>query len=132
MLIKTKKPEPEKPKSMHAKAGNVRTPVRCTGRGELEVYQANSPGFVGTGINRYNKDGVLVLGDDGKCLRNVRVDPDGAVVVRHDQPIDVTLEEVRVNGHVTVDNTLTVDPVTVANMPDQIRIQEGLHIATTL
>jgi hypothetical protein len=87
--------------------------------------------MVGDGVNRRNKDGVLALGDDGKSLRNVRVDPDGTTVVRHDGPVDITLKEVAVHGTVTVDNTLTVNPVRVSNMPTEMKIQENLHVVQT-
>jgi hypothetical protein len=35
---------------------------------------------------------------------------------------------VTVKGSVTVENTLTVDPVVVSNMPDHIRVQEPLRV----
>ena len=121
MLIKTKLPEKTKPE----------IPLRRTSTQELMVYQVNQPRLVGDGVNRKNKDGILVLGDDGQYLRNIKVAPDGVTVVRHDGPVDVTLEEIIVQGVVTVDNTVTVEPVTVANMPDHIRIQENLHVVQT-
>jgi hypothetical protein len=95
------------------------------------VYQINESGTVGDGVNRKNKDGVLALGDDGSHLRNIKVTSDGTTVVRHDGPVDVNLDTVSVQGTVTIDNTLTVEPVTVANMPDHIRVQEGLNVVQT-
>jgi hypothetical protein len=132
MIVKAKSPTPIKPIPVCGQSGNkVVQPIRCTSGGELMVYQVNEPGTVGDGVNRKNKDGVLTLGDDGHYLRNVRVDPDGTTVVRHDGPIDVTLKELSVQGSVTVDNTLTVNPVRVSNMPDHIQIQENLHVVQT-
>jgi hypothetical protein len=87
--------------------------------------------MVGDGVNRKNKEGVLVLGDDGDHLRNIKVTPDGTTVVRHDGPVDITLKELMVHGTVSVEDTITVEPVVVANMPTEIHVQEGLHIVQT-
>jgi hypothetical protein len=106
-------------------------PIRCTAGGEVFVHQTNQPRPVGDGVNRKNKDGVLVLGDDGKQLRNVRVDPDGTTVVRHDGPVDITLKKVTVDGTVSVKDTITVEPIMVANMPTAMKIQENLHVVQT-
>jgi hypothetical protein len=129
MLIKAKSPIPTKPRPTCGQAGNkVVQPIRCTADGEVFVYQTNQPKLVGDGVNRKNKDGVLTLGDDGRHLRNVRVDPDGTTVVRHDGPVEVVPHLTEVVGIVSVDNPVTVNPVTVANMPDHIRVQEDLHV----
>ena len=120
MLIKAKSPIPSKTEPV--------VPVRCLPGGEVMVHQVNQPAPVGDGINRKNKDGVLILGDDGQYLRNVRTDPDGTVVTRVDKPIDLNMPVVTVKGSVTVENTLTVDPVTVSNMPKEIRVQEPLDV----
>jgi hypothetical protein len=95
------------------------------------VCPVNQPGMVGDSVNRRNKDGILVLGDDGNHLRNIKVTPDGTVITRVDGPIDLNLGILDVQGKVRIDNTLTVNPVTVANMPDHIRVQEGLHVTQT-
>lgn len=129
MLIKAKSPTPNKPEPIRARSiGKKLVPVRCTRSGELMVHQVNQPIQVGDGINRKNRDGVLVLGDDGQYLRNVHVDPDGTVVTRIDGPVDLNMPVVEVKGTVGVGNTLTVNPVKVSNMPEEIRIQENLHV----
>jgi hypothetical protein len=83
---------------------------------------------VGDGVNRRNKDGILILGDDGRYLRNHRVDSDGTAVVRVEKPVDINMPVVEVRGTVEVNNALTVNPVNVSNMPDQIRVQEPLRV----
>jgi hypothetical protein len=92
------------------------------------VHQVNQPVPVGDGVNRKNKDGALILGDDGRYLRNVRVDPDGTVVTRVDKPVDLNMPTVKVEGSVGIEGSVTVDPVTVTNMPEEIRVQENLHV----
>jgi hypothetical protein len=87
--------------------------------------------MVGDGVNRRNKEGNLALGDDGQYLRNVRVDPDGTTVMRHNGPIDVTLEKVKVEGTVRIDKTVECEPIVVANMPTHMQVQEGLNIVQT-
>jgi hypothetical protein len=132
MLVKTPAPTPIKPRPACGQAGNkVVQPIRCAAGGEVFVHQVNQPDPVGDGVNRKNKDGVLALGDDGQCLRNVRVDPDGTTVVRHDGPIDVTLKKVMVKGTVRIDKEVSCKPIVVANMPNEMRIQENLHIIQT-
>lgn len=132
MKIARKPLKPPKAESALARTANKKlVPVRCTSAGELMVCPVSQPGLVGHGVNRKGKDGILALGDDGQCLRNIKVDPSGATVVRHDGPIDVTLEEVSVQGTVVVDNVVTVNPVIVANMPSHMQIQENLHVVQT-
>lgn len=129
MLIKTKSPTPNKPEPIRARSiGKKLVPVRCLQGGELAVHQVNQPPSVGNGVNHKNKDGTLFLGDDGKYLRNVRVDPNGTVVTRIDEPVDLNMPVVEVEGTVSVENTLTVNPVSVSNMPEEIRVQENLHV----
>lgn len=102
MLVKKK----IKPKAIHAESGmNIVRPIHCTDSGELVVYQVNNPDPL-----------------------NVQLDPDGTVVVRDKQRTVNVEGVVKTKGTVSVDNTLTVEPVTVSNMPDKIQIQEPLHI----
>lgn len=133
MIVKAKSPIPTKPKPVCGQSsGKVVQPVRCTSAGEPMVYQVNEPGTVGDGVNSKNKQGFLVLGDDGKYLRNHRVDPDGTTVVRVDNPIDVNLPSViEVKGTVDIGNSLTVKPIMVLNVPEKVRIQEGLNVVQT-
>jgi len=132
MLIKTKKIEDltKKPEPMHGQSGFKNTvPVRCTQDGELLVYQTNNPlNKVGHGLNRKNKDGVLVLGDDGRYLRNLRVDPDGTLVTRIEKPEMPPV--LSVQGTVRIENEkLDINPVTVTNIPTEMRIaQEFLQV----
>jgi hypothetical protein len=71
------------------------------------------------------------LEDLVKFLRNIKFDIDGAILTRQEKPIDTTLKEVGVHGTVEVKNTLAMEPVTVANMPTEMKIQENLHVVQT-
>ena len=127
MIIKTKPPIPNKPESIQAQAGNKKvTPVRCTPSGELMVQTSDSLPTAGSGVNRKNKDGVLVLGDDGQALRNVRVDPDGTMIVRSEQP--VVYESTEVVRTVKLDNPVDCKPITVTNIPDHVGIKGDIGV----
>ena len=127
MIIKTKPPIPNKPQSICARAEHKKvTPVRCTSGGELMVRVADPLPTVGDGVNRKNKDGVLVLGDDGQALRNVRVDPDGTMVVRSERP--VVYESTEVVRTVKLDNPVDCKPITVTNIPDHIGIKGDIDV----
>lgn len=133
MLVKTKIPAPSKPKPVCGQSNNkVVQPIRCTPGGDVMVHQTNQPVPVGNGVNRKNKDGVLTLGDDGRYLRNYRVEPDGTTVVTVRDPVDVKLPPViEVKGTVDIGNSLTVKPIMVLNVPEEIKVQEGLNVVQT-
>jgi hypothetical protein len=96
------------------------------------VYQTNQPVPIGDGVSRTNKDGVLILGDDGQYLRNVRVLPDGTLPTQVVNPVDVNLPPViEVKGTVDIGNSLTMKPVMVLNVPEEIRVQENLNVVQT-
>jgi hypothetical protein len=98
------------PKPIHGKSNkDVVVPVRCTGEGEVLVQQVNSPD----------------LDNIEQCLYGLRTDLSGIINVRNDRPVDVVLDKVKVDGAVTV------EPVTVTNMPNSIKVQENLHIVQT-
>lgn len=98
------------PKPIHGKCDNdVVQPIRCTDAGEILVQQVNSPD----------------LEDIEQCLQGLRSDLSGVINVRNDRPVDVVLDKVKMDGAVTV------KPVTVANMPSEMKIQENLHIVQT-
>ena len=132
MLVKTEKVETsaKKPEPIHGRSGFKGTvPVRCTQDGELLIYQVNNPlNRVGHGVNHKNKDGILVLGDDGNYLRNLRVDPDGTLVTRIEKPEMPSV--LSIQGTVRIENEkLDVNPVTVTNIPSEMRIaQEFLQV----
>lgn len=110
MIVKQK----TSPKPVYAESGEGIQPLRCTSEGELVVHQVNNP---------------EPLDDFVKLLRSIWLDPDGAMVVR-DKDRTVSVEGVvKTEGKVCVENTLTMNPVMVSNMPDKIQIQEPLCIA---
>ena len=126
MIIKTKPPIPNKLESIQAQSGNKKvTPVRCTPSGELMVRTVDSLPTAGSGVNRKNKDGVLVLGDDGQVLRNIRVDPDGTMVVRDEQP--VVHESTEVIRTVKLAGPIDCNPVTVMNIPPPVEIKDNVN-----
>ena len=125
MIVKARPPIPNKPESMQARAGNKKvTPVRCTPSGELMVRVADPLPTVGDGVNQKNKDGVLVLGDDGQALRNVRVDPDGTMIVRSEQP--VVHESTEVVRTVKLEGPIDCNPVAVMNIPPRVEIKDNV------
>ena len=134
MLVKTehKQVADREPGPIQGRSGfKGTTPIRCTQDGELLVYQVNTdsqPGKVGHGLNRKNKDGVLILGDDGRYLRNLRVDPDGTLVTRIEKPEMPSV--LSVQGTVRIENEkLDINPVTVTNIPTEMRVaQEFLQV----
>jgi hypothetical protein len=98
------------PKPIHGKCNSdVVQPIRCTDTGEILVQQVNPPD----------------LEEIEQCLQGLRSDLSGTITVRNDRPVDVVLDKIKVDG------TVTVEPVTVTNMPSEIKIQEHLHIVQT-
>ena len=129
MKIKTKSLKPNKLEPIRAQCNNrVVQPIRCTSAGELMVHQINQLPAVAGGVNRKNKDGILALGDDGKALRNIRVDPDGTVVTRNEQPVNVIPRTIQVEGTVSLKEPVECKPITVANIPTCVRVQENLNV----
>lgn len=109
MLVKTK----TSPKPVHAKHGEDVQPLSCTPGGELLVHQVNNPDS---------------WEDLVELLHSIKFDANGAILTRQEKPIDVTLKKLSVHGTVDVGNAVTVKPVTVANMPQSIKIQEPLRV----
>jgi hypothetical protein len=97
------------PKPIHAESngGDVQ-PIRCTDTGEVLVHQTNAPSL--ENVERYLREGITV---------------------HHKQPVDVVLKKIEVEGTVSIKDTVTVEPVTVVNMPDEMKVQENLHVVQT-
>ena len=105
MIVKTE----VKPKPVCAESdADVVQPLICTTEGELLVHQVNQPE-------------VLALSD-------LLVDPDGTLVIRSEQPVDIVHEAIDVVRTVKLDAPVECRPVTVANMPHCVRIQDSVDV----